>query len=174
MPPNAWLGIVVFLEVDCLPKPLKTIWIVIVPRSLLPGSTKSTGMNRQRLMNHFPPRRMYRWIMKRGDIWWASLPTPMGPDPGYRYPVLVIQSAPFNRSRIATVLIAVITSNLALGEAPGNVHIAKSDSGLPKASVVNVSRILTVDRQLLTSRIRALPDRVMRHVDEGLKLVLGL
>jgi len=70
--------------------------------------------------------------MRRGEIWWATLPEPVGSGPGMRRPVLVIQANPFNESRIATVIIAVITSNLALAEAPGNVRLGKGDSGLPK------------------------------------------
>lgn len=112
--------------------------------------------------------------MKRGEVWWASLPAPVGSGPGKRRPVLVVQSDPFNDSRIATVIIAVITSNLTLGEAPGNVRVAKSASGLSKPSVVNVSQLLTVDRATLTQRVRALPGQVMQQVDEGMRLVLAL
>lgn len=112
--------------------------------------------------------------MKRGELWWASLPGPTGSGPGYRRPVLVVQANAFNESRIATVIVAVVTSNLALAEAPGNVRLAKSDSGLPKPSVVNVSQVLTLDRTLLTAKVKALPGKAMARVDEGLLLVLGL
>lgn len=112
--------------------------------------------------------------MKRGEVWWASLPPATGSGPGFRRPVLVVQSNPFNQSRINTVVVAVITSNLALAEAPGNVRLGKSDGGLPKASVVNVSQVLTIDRALLTLRVKALSNPVMQRVDEGLRLVLGL
>jgi mRNA interferase MazF len=112
--------------------------------------------------------------MKRGEVWWASLPAPVGSGPGMRRPVVVVQSNPFNESRIATVVIAVITSNLALATAPGNVRIARSDSGLGKPSVINVSQVLTIDRTLLTGRVRMLPAHVMHTVDEGLRLVMGL
>ena len=112
--------------------------------------------------------------MKRGELWWASLPGPTGSGPGYRRPVLVVQANAFNESRIATVIVAVVTSNLALAEAPGNVRLAKSDSGLPRPSVVNVSQILTLDRTLLTAKIKALSGKTMARVDEGLLLVLGL
>jgi mRNA interferase MazF len=91
-----------------------------------------------------------------------------------RRPVLVIQSNPFNESRIATVIVAVVTSNLALAEAPGNVRLSKSDSGLPKPSVVNVSQVLTVDRSLLTEKVRALPAAVVQKVNEGLRLALSV
>lgn len=112
--------------------------------------------------------------MKRGEIWWASLPAPTGSGPGFRRPVVVIQSNPFNQSRIATAVVAVVTSNLALADAPGNVRLGKIESGLAKPSVVNVSQIYTLDRQLLTRRVRALPVEDMRTIDDGLRLVLGL
>ena len=100
------------------------------------------------------------------------MPTPTGSGPGFRRPVLIIQSNPFNESRIATVTVAVITSNLVLEDAPGNLRIAKPESGLTKPSVVNVSQIITVDRGLLTQRVKLLPARVMQRVDEGLKLAI--
>jgi mRNA interferase MazF len=112
--------------------------------------------------------------MKRGEIWWASLPEPTGSGPGFRRPVLIVQSDPFNASRIATVIVAVVTSNLTLADAPGNVRISRSESGLSKASVVNVSQLLTLDRKVLTQRVRALPAMTLRAVDEGVRLVLGL
>lgn len=112
--------------------------------------------------------------MKRGEIWWATWPPPFGSGPGFRRPVLIVQSNPFNESRISTAVIAAITSNLALAEAPGNVRIGKSESGLAKPSVVNVSQILTVDKSLLTHRVRALSAAVMCRVDNGLRLVLDL
>lgn len=112
--------------------------------------------------------------MKRGEVWWADLPSPVGSGPGYKRPVLVVQANSFNASRIATVVVATVTSNLALAEAPGNVRIAKSDSGLPQPSVVNVSQLITLDRSILTSKVKALPGVAMDKVDGGLKLVLAL
>lgn len=112
--------------------------------------------------------------MKRGEIWWASLPEPTGSGPGFRRPVLILQSNPFNSSRIATVVVAVITSNLRLSVAPGNVSVSKAESGLGKPSVVNVSQVVTFDRSLLTQRVRLLSDQKMLEVDEGLRVVLGL
>lgn len=112
--------------------------------------------------------------MRRGEVWWAALPAPRGSGPGFRRPVLIVQSNPFNDSRIATVIVAIVTSNLALAEAPGNVHISKSDSGLSKVSVVNVSQVLTLDRKLLTKRVRPLSGDALRRVDEGLRLVMSL
>jgi mRNA interferase MazF len=112
--------------------------------------------------------------MKRGEIWWASLPAPTGSGPGFRRPVIVIQSNPFNQSRIATVIVAIVTSNLSLADAPGNVRIGKAESGLTKPSVVNVSQLVTLDREELTERVRTLPAESMRDIDDGLRLVLGI
>ena len=112
--------------------------------------------------------------MKRGEVWWASLPVPTGSGPGFRRPVVVVQSNPFNQSRIATAIVAIVTSNLALADAPGNVRVGKAESGLTKSSVVNVSQLVTLDREQLTQRVRALPAETMRGIDEGLRLVLGI
>ncbi len=112
--------------------------------------------------------------MQRGDIWWAALPDPLGSEPGYRRPVLVVQSDAFTRSAIRTVLCAAVTSNLNLGAAPGNVRIAARSSGLSKPSVVNVSQVAAIDRTFLRERIKTLDAETMRQVDEGLRLVLNL
>jgi len=112
--------------------------------------------------------------MRRGEVWWASLPTPDGSGPGMRRPVLIVQSNPFNESRIATGIVAIVTSNLGLAQARGNVRLRRSHSGLPKPSVVNVSQLLTVDKRRLTERVAALSPQVMSRVDEGVRLVLGL
>lgn len=113
-------------------------------------------------------------MIGRGEVWWAELPDPRGSEPGYRRPVLVVQADSFNRSKIGTVLVAAITSNLGLAEAPGNVKLTRRDSRLPKASVVNVSRVLTLDRRFLSKRVSRLPGRALERVDAGLRLVLGL
>ena len=102
------------------------------------------------------------------------MPDPIGSGPGMRRPVVIVQANPFNDSRIATVVVAVITSNLSLADAPGNVRIAKTESGLSKPSVVNVSQVLTVDRELLTQRVKALPGQAVARIDDGLRLALAL
>jgi len=112
--------------------------------------------------------------VQRGEIWWSSLPTPDGSSPGFRRPILVIQSNEFNRSRINTVVAAVITSNLALAVAPGNVRIPARSSGLKKASVVNVSRVITVDKLFLAERVGKLNTQQLSAVEDGLRLVLGV
>jgi mRNA interferase MazF len=113
--------------------------------------------------------------MKRGEVWWAELGNePIGSAPGFRRPVLVIQSKPFNESRIATVIVAVITTNLALAEAPGNVRLSKSESGLPKPSVVNVSQVITVDKRVLKEKVKSLPVAIVQRIDDGLRLTMAL
>jgi mRNA interferase MazF len=112
--------------------------------------------------------------MQRGEIWWSSLTTPGGSGPGFRRPVLVIQSNEFNNSRINTVVAVVITSNLVLANAPGNVRIPARASGLKKASVVNVSQIITVDKSFLAGRVGTLNSKYIREVEDGLRLVLGV
>jgi len=110
----------------------------------------------------------------RGEIWWADLPAPRRSEPGFRRPVLVIQANSFNRSRIQTVIVAVISSNLRLADAPGNLLLPASITGLPRDSVVNVSQLLTLDRSFLTELVSALPRRVQTEIDAGLRLVLEL
>ncbi len=112
--------------------------------------------------------------MQRGDIWWATLRPPIGSEPGYRRPVLIIQSNDFNESRINTVVVAMLTSNLALRAAPGNVFLTTRNTKLPKDSVANVSQVVTLDRSFLTEHISRLSADKMRHVDEGLRLALDL
>ena len=112
--------------------------------------------------------------MGRGAVWWAELPDPVASEPGFRRPVVIIQSNAFNRSRIKTVIAVVLTSNLRLAAAPGNVLISAADSGLPKDSVANVSQVITVDKRFLSGRSGKLPSRVMKELDSGLRLVLSL
>lgn len=112
--------------------------------------------------------------MVRGEIWWAEMPEPSGSEPGYRRPVLVLQSDAFNSSRISTVICAVVTSNIRLAEAPGNVLLSESETNLPRASVVNVSQIVTLDKTFLTECVGAVAKRAMRKVEEGLHLVLDM
>ena len=112
--------------------------------------------------------------MTRGEIWWADLPEPRGSEPGYRRPILVIQANSFNQSGIRTVVVAILTANLRLAGAPGNVFLPAKVSGLPRDSIVNVSRLLTLDRSFLTEEVGKLPSRVLAEVDAGLRLVLQL
>ena len=112
--------------------------------------------------------------MQRGEVWWADLGEPAGSAPGYRRPVLVVQADAFNRSAIQTVIVVVLTSNLRLLEAPGNILVTAKAAGLPKDSVANVSQLLTIDRDALTERAGKVSAPVLASVDGGLKLVLAL
>ena len=112
--------------------------------------------------------------VKRGEVWWADLGAPAGSEPGYRRPVLVVQSDAFNRSRIRTVVAAAITSNLNLAEAPGNVRLPKSAALLPSDSVVNISQIVTLDRKFLQECAGRVPASVLQRVERGMRLVLSL
>ena len=113
-------------------------------------------------------------VAVRGEIWWAELDEPTAAEPGFRRPVLIVQSNAFNRSRISTVIAVVLTSSMRVLDAPGNVLVSQKASGLPKDSVANVSQLVTIDRLALVERIGSLPKVVLRRVDDGLRLVLDL
>lgn len=113
-------------------------------------------------------------VIHRGEIWWADLDEPRGSEPGYRRPLLIVQADAFNHSRIATTIGVVLTSNLRLVDAPGNVLLAKRASGLSKDAVVNVSQVVTVDQVVLTERTGRIGGELLAAVDAGLRLVLAL
>ena len=112
--------------------------------------------------------------LARGDVWWADLPDPQGSEPGYRRPLLIVQNDLFNRSRLRTVLVVVLTGNLRLVDAPGNVLVPAKASGLPRDSVANVSQVITIDRNALTDRVGRLPGTIIDQVANGLRLALAL
>lgn len=113
-------------------------------------------------------------MINRADIYWADLGPPSGSRPAKRRPVLVVQSDPYNASRLATALAAVITSNTALATMPGNVFLPAAAMGLPRDSVVNVTALVTLNKTDLTDRVGDVPPSVMHEVDRGLRRVLGL
>lgn len=112
--------------------------------------------------------------MRRGEIWWASLPEPAGSAPGFRRPLLIVSANSFNESRINTVIAVVITSNLRLADAPGNVRLPVKGTGLSMPSVANVSQIVTIDKSFLTKRVGKLVPRLLSEVEEGMRLVLSV
>ena len=112
--------------------------------------------------------------MRRGEVWWAELPEPAASEPGYRRPVLIVQSDDFNRSRIHAVVAVVLMTNLRLAGAPGNVQVSKEDTALSRDPVANVSQIITLDKTFLTERVSRISDRIMMSVEEGLRTVLAL
>ena len=113
-------------------------------------------------------------VVERGELWWADLGEPEGAEPGFRRPVLVVQAEAFNRSRLQTVICTVLTSNLRLVDAPGNVLLPAKATGLPKDSVANVSQLITIDRDFLTEKAGRLRGQLLKDVESGLRLVLAL
>jgi mRNA interferase MazF len=112
--------------------------------------------------------------MIRGEIRWADLGLPFGSEPGFRRAVVIIQDDAFNRSKIQTSVVASISSNLHLAEAPGNVYLGKEESQLPKDGVVNISQIATINNRRLGDRVSVLSQSTMAEIDYGLKLLLSL
>lgn len=113
-------------------------------------------------------------VIKRGEIWWATLPEPRGSEPGFRRPVVIVSSNNFNDSNINTVLAAIITSNLWLADSPGNVLLPKKLSKLSKDSVINVSQVITLDKAFITEKVSRLNTQQLNNLNDGLKLVLAL
>lgn len=113
-------------------------------------------------------------MIQRGGVYWVDLGDQPGSRPAKERPVLVVQSEPYNASRLATALVVVITSNTSLATMPGNVFIPAVASGLPKDSVVNVTAVVTVDKVDLAGPVGLLPADLMNHVDRGLRQVLEL
>ena len=109
----------------------------------------------------------------QGETWWANLPEPTGSGPGFRRPVVVVQGNHLNRSRIATVVCVPLTSNLSWADAPGNVLLPATVTGLPKDSVANGSQIVALDRQCLSERVGKLPPGKLALVMIGIDVILG-
>lgn len=112
-------------------------------------------------------------VISQGEIWWADLGDPVGSAPGYRRPVLVVQGDAINRSRIATALCVLLTSNLKWAQAPGNVLLKASATGLDRDSVANVSLLVAVDKSLLAERTGKISQRKLELVLAGIDVVLG-
>lgn len=120
-----------------------------------------------------PDSRTLGVVVGQGDIVWADLGEPIGSGPGYVRPVVIVQGDAFNASRLATVVVVPLTSNLRWAEAPGNVVIPSKKSGLSKDSVANVSQIVAVDRSILVERIGRVSRTQLRLILEGIDVVLG-
>ena len=113
-------------------------------------------------------------VAQRGQIWWADLREPRGSGPGYRRPIIVIQANSFNKTNLSTVIVAIVTSNMDLGDMPGNVRLTTGTTGLDNDSVVNITQLLTVERADLVEYVGSVSDRKMDQIDRGLRLVLSL
>jgi mRNA interferase MazF len=111
-------------------------------------------------------------VIRQGDVYWVDLGEPSGSGPGYRHPHVVVQNNVFNRSRLNTVVVCVITSNLKRADAPGNVLLEKEETNLPKQGVVNVSQIFTVDQRDLVEKIGALSSERVRQILDGILLLI--
>jgi mRNA interferase MazF len=112
--------------------------------------------------------------MIRGEVWWADLGIPFGSEPGFKIPIVIVQDDSFNKSKIQTVIVASITTNINLIDAPGNVFLEMEESGLPKVGVVNISQISTIDKSRLIEKVCILSQSYMSEIDYGLKLVLNI
>jgi len=111
-------------------------------------------------------------VINQGDIFWIELDEPSGSEPGYLHPHVIIQNNLFNRSRINTVVVCVLTSNLRRANSPGNVLLEAGEADLPEQSVVNVSQILTIDKSQLGEKIGTLSAERVRQILDGIRLVV--
>jgi len=112
--------------------------------------------------------------MMRGEIWQAEFGPPYGSEIGYSRPVLIVQDDSFNESRIRTVIVVPLTTNLRLLDAPGNVLLRKKESKLGHDSAIVVAQLYAVDRGRFRERISKVTKETMEQVETGLKLVLGM
>ncbi len=112
-------------------------------------------------------------VICQGEVWWADIGEPMGSEPGYRRPVIVVQGDALNRSRISTVVCIPLTRNLKWANAPGNMLLKSELTGLPEDSVANVSQIVALDRDQLTERVGKLGTRQLGAILNGVDVILG-
>ena len=112
-------------------------------------------------------------VISQGDVWWADLGEPVGSEPGFRRPVIVVQGDNFNRSALRTAVAVPLTSNLRWTAAPGNVRLTARATGLPRDSVANVSQLVALDRSILIERVGRLSSSKLELVLAGIDTVLG-
>jgi len=110
-------------------------------------------------------------VINQGDVYWIELGEPAGSEPGYQHPHVVIQNNLYNRSRMNTVIVCALTSNLKRASAPGNVILDLGEAGLPKQSVVLVSQIFTIDKTQLGEYLGTLSEKRIRQILEGIRLL---
>src|SRR3990170_6950650 len=110
-------------------------------------------------------------VINQGDIFWIDLGEPSGSEPAYRHPHVVVQNNLFNRSRINTVIVCALSSNLKRAESPGNVLLEPGEADLPRQSVVLVSQIFSVDKTQLNDYIGTLSNRRVRQILDGMRLL---
>lgn len=110
-------------------------------------------------------------MIHQGDIYWIDLGDPTASEPGYRHPHLVIQNDLFNQSRLNTVIVCSLSSNLRRAQVPGNILLDVDEANLPKQSVVLVTQIFTVDRSQLVEYIGSVSQRRIRQILDGIRLI---
>ncbi|MDL1971854.1 MAG: type II toxin-antitoxin system PemK/MazF family toxin [Deltaproteobacteria bacterium] len=111
-------------------------------------------------------------VIKQGEIYWLDLGEPRGSEPAFLHPHIVVQNNLFNSSRINTVVVCALTSNLKRAKAPGNVLLEKGEANLPKRSIVNISQIYTVNKGDLIEKIGQVSERRMNEIIEGIRLLI--
>lgn len=110
-------------------------------------------------------------MVEQGDIYWVDLPEPIGAEPGFRHPCVVVQNNAYNFTRLKTVVVCILTSNLRLADMPGNVLLPMNQTGLPRPSVANITQLLTVDRTILEEKVGTISRDSIQHIFVG---ILGL
>ncbi|HEY8668314.1 MAG TPA: type II toxin-antitoxin system PemK/MazF family toxin [Tepidisphaeraceae bacterium] len=112
-------------------------------------------------------------VIGQGDVFWVDLPAAGASEPAFRHPMVVVQNNAFNHSRISTVVLCALTSNLQRANSPGNVLLAKGEAGLPKRSVVNISQLVTLDKTALAEKIGTISRRRLGEILDGIALLLS-
>lgn len=113
-------------------------------------------------------------MIERGGIYWADLGAPSGSRPAKRRPVLVISADSYNASRLATVVAVVITSNTSLATIPGNIFLPATATGLPRDSVVNVTALVTLNKNDVADHAGRAPLTLLHEIDRGVRTSLDL
>jgi mRNA interferase MazF len=111
-------------------------------------------------------------VITQGDLFWVELGEPRGSEPSYRHPFVVIQNDAFNKSKINTVVVCALSSNLKLAKAPGNVLLKKGEANLSKASVVNISQVMTINKDELEAKIGQLSKKRIEEIIDGFQFLL--
>ncbi len=111
-------------------------------------------------------------VIRQGDVFWCDFGSADGSGPAYRRPCVVVQNDVFNRSRINTTVVCILTSNLTRAQAPGNVTLAKGEANLPKRCVANIPQLMTVDKTDLVERIGSLHPTRFADVLVGVNMLL--
>ena len=112
--------------------------------------------------------------MTRGEIWWVDFGVPFRSEPGFQCPELIIQDDSFNKSKINTIIVIPLTTNLILGDSPGNIFIEKEESGLSKDSVLVVSQLSVIDKNRFIEYANKVTQKLIEKIESGIKLVLGI